>query len=33
MQRKAALARLFKPAKPGILVVRHFEDQPETGLR
>jgi bifunctional non-homologous end joining protein LigD len=29
MQRKAALAKLFKPARPGILVVRHFEDQPE----
>ncbi|MBJ2154741.1 ATP-dependent DNA ligase [Variovorax sp. IB41] len=28
IQRKAALAKLFKPAKPGILVVRHFEDQP-----
>jgi bifunctional non-homologous end joining protein LigD len=27
-QRKAALARLFKPARPGILVVRHFDDQP-----
>ncbi|MDP9991945.1 bifunctional non-homologous end joining protein LigD [Variovorax boronicumulans] len=28
IRRKAALAKLFKPAKPGILVVRHFEDQP-----
>ncbi|QFZ87645.1 hypothetical protein GFK26_18250 [Variovorax paradoxus] len=29
VQRKAALAKLFKPAKPGILVVRHFDDQPQ----
>lgn len=28
VQRKSALAKLFKPSRPGILVVRHFEDQP-----
>lgn len=28
VQRKAALAKVFKPARPGILVVRHFDDQP-----
>lgn len=28
LQRKAALAKLFKPARPGILVVKHFDDSP-----
>ncbi|WPG35287.1 RNA ligase family protein [Variovorax sp. EBFNA2] len=29
VQRKAALAKLFKPARPGLLVVGHFDSQPE----